>query len=51
MATAVLLAAIPIATETTAPLGLAAVTAILVALIAYEAVHRREGRAKIRATA
>ena len=51
VAIVVLLAAVPIATETTALLGLVAVTAILVALIAYEAVHWREGRAQIRATA
>jgi low temperature requirement protein LtrA len=48
VAMAVLLAAIPIATQVSGLAGLAAVAAILVALIAYEAFHWREGRARIR---
>jgi low temperature requirement protein LtrA len=49
VATAALLLVIPVATSTSALLGLALVAAILVALIAFEALHFRDARARIRA--
>jgi low temperature requirement protein LtrA len=45
----VLLALIPLALEADALVSLGAVTAVLVALIAYEAVRYREARAQVRA--
>ncbi|HEX2360183.1 MAG TPA: low temperature requirement protein A [Solirubrobacterales bacterium] len=49
IAVIVLLALIPLALEADALVSLGAVTAVLVALIAYEAVRYREARAQVRA--
>jgi low temperature requirement protein LtrA len=49
MATVVLLALIPLALEADALVALAAVSGVLVALIAYEAIRFREARARVRA--
>jgi hypothetical protein len=48
-AAVVLLALIPLALGADALVGLAAISAVLAALIAYEAVHFREQRARVRA--
>jgi low temperature requirement protein LtrA len=49
MATVVVLALIPLALEVDAVYAVAAVTGVLVALIAYEAIHFREARERVRA--
>ena len=49
VATLVLLALIPFALEVDALISLAAVTGVLVVLIAYEAIRFREARARVRA--
>ena len=49
VATFLLLALIPLALEADAVVSLAAVTAVLVGLIAYEAFHFRDARARVRA--
>jgi low temperature requirement protein LtrA len=49
LATVAVLALIPLALEVDALLSVAAVTAVLVALIAYEAIRFREARARVRA--
>ena len=43
------LALIPLALEVDALYAVAAVTAVLVALVAFEAIHFRDGRKRIRA--
>ena len=49
LAAIVLLALIPLATEVDSKFALAAVTAVLVALTAYEAIRFREARERVRA--
>jgi low temperature requirement protein LtrA len=49
VATVVVLALIPLAIEVDALVALAAVTGVLVVLIAYEAIRFREARARVRA--
>ncbi|MGZ8676307.1 MAG: low temperature requirement protein A, partial [Solirubrobacterales bacterium] len=49
LATVAVLALIPLALEVDALLSVAAVTAVLVALIAYEAIRFREARERVRA--
>jgi low temperature requirement protein LtrA len=49
VATVIVLALIPLALEVDALIALAAVTAVLVILIAYEAIRFREARARVRA--
>lgn len=49
LATILLLALIPLATEVDALGALLAVTVVLVGLIAYEAIRFREARARVRA--
>ena len=48
VATIAVLALIPLALEVDALIAVAAVTAVLVVLIAYEAIHFREARARVR---
>jgi hypothetical protein len=49
VATFLLLALIPLALEADAVVSLAAVTAVLAGLVAFEAIHFREARARVRA--
>ncbi|MDP9227749.1 MAG: low temperature requirement protein A, partial [Actinomycetota bacterium] len=49
VATVAVLALIPLSTEVDALWALAAVTTVLVALVAYEAIHFREARERVRA--